>query len=138
MAHRTSLPLHPTEFGETTKLSGSSSVKAKTKKSGKYKTSNLNVSTVKKDVDNQAQHEFRTTTSRSKRKGRGSKRRPKSTTRYTTKTSTKLSKDAPDTKVKYTTTVIKNGDVKKHKEISEKKYKRKRKRIVKRHKRFKE
>ena len=135
MAHRTSKPLHPTEFGRPEVLSKKTSLKSKPKKRG-YKTASLTQQVTKSPIAHARESTFRSTTSVSKKKGLSGKKM-KSKTKYVTATSKKVKADDPNVKVKYTTTKTKSGKSPKKKEISKKKYLRKRARIEKSYKKFK-
>jgi hypothetical protein len=134
MAHRTSKPLHPTEFGDPEVLSTKTNLKSKPKKKG-YKTSGLTESVTKTPITNRPESTFRSTTSVTKKKGLSSKKM-KSKTKYVAAISKKVKADDPNVKVTYTTTKTKGGHVKKYKEISKKKYLRKKARLKKTHERF--
>ena len=132
MAYRTSKPLHPTEFDpiyETKK-------KSRIKKKGGYKSATLD-KTVVESLPSGNVSSRRTTTSITKTKGKGGKK-PTQRKQYISKIEKGIkTPSAKDDSTTYTyTKVKKSGKTKAPKEITKKKYERKKKRIEKKYDRF--
>ena len=132
MAYRTSKPLHPTEFDpiyETKK-------KSRTRKKGGYKSATLDKMVVESLPSGNVSSR-RTTTSITKTKGKGGKK-PTQRRQYISKIEKGIKTPNPkDDSTTYTyTKVKKSGKTKQPKEITKKKYERKKKRIEKKYHRF--
>jgi len=132
MAYRTSKPLHPTEFDPVYKTKK----KARVRKKGGYKSATLDYTEKESDIPGSSAKIKRTTTSITKTKGKSGKK-PSQKKKYVSKSEKGLNTTSTkDDSTSYKYTKVKKSGKIKPKDISQKKYEKKKKRIQKKYHKF--